>query len=319
MKADELRDQGETPTLDLLNSQEFRDEYNTLSREEREEIMNNHQDTTLAHHRKRPTAKARIQDVTVTLKNVRGLLQGLNMRVGVEAFFCVVRNTPDYHMDPIWFFTSKAMMEYMPIAVPFRQAWDLAQVGTKLEAFAIAGCDSINLHRTSKQKADEIKRQIRDKINLMLVEITNNENATMQYVNYEELVVQRYGVELVGWTYEKFVNPSELSTSLPPLRQLLDAINNGDCKFRKLTVAEVKARRQEYQKKVDDGTLPTNTRKPRKDKGTKRKKTGNNAADGDSNKENPDRDEGAPAPKLKRRRQNPKSNETVDGDADAQE
>ncbi|KAJ3514614.1 hypothetical protein NLJ89_g2284 [Agrocybe chaxingu] len=286
-KAIPMNSEGETPTLNVLHSQEFKDEYNALTEAERAEIVTNHQDTTLEHHRKRPTARARLQDVSCTLANIKQMLQSLNMRVGIEGFFCVVRNTPDYHMDPIWYFTLRAMKEYMPVAVPVKKGWDYGYVGTKLEAFAIAGCDPVGLHRTSKQKADDMKRQIRDKIGQMLVEITKNEQATMQYVNYEELIVQRYGVELVGWTYEKFVNPSELSTSLPALRELLDAINSGECRFAKLSPLAVKARHIEYQKKVDEGLIPVKTRKQRKDKGTKRKRSGGDqtAAD-DSDKEN---------------------------------
>ena len=93
----------------------------------------------------------------------------------------------------------------------------------------------------------------------------------MYYVDYEEKIVQRYGIELVGWTYEKFVNPSELSTSLPGLQQLLDAINNGSCKFVKLTPLQVSERRQALQKKISEGNVPApKGRKPRKDRGTKR-------------------------------------------------
>jgi hypothetical protein len=66
------------------------------------------------------------------------------MRVGVEAFFCVVRNTPEYVMDPVWFFTSEALMDYMPTAVPIHKPFDIAYVGSKIEAFAVAGCDVVS-------------------------------------------------------------------------------------------------------------------------------------------------------------------------------
>ena len=93
----------------------------------------------------------------------------------------------------------------------------------------------------------------------------------MCYVDYEEKIVQRYGIELVGWTYEKFVNPSELSTSLPGLQQLLDAINNGTCKFVKLTPLQLKECRHVLQKNISEGNVPApKSRKPRKDRGTKR-------------------------------------------------
>ena len=68
----------------------------------------------------------------------------------------------------------------------------------------------------------------------------------MHYVDYEEKIVQCYGVELIGWTYEKLVNSNHLSTLLPGLRQLLDAINTGSCKFIKLTQAQLNHCHEEY-------------------------------------------------------------------------
>ena len=103
----------------------------------------------------------------------------------------------------------------------------------------------------------------------------------MHYTDYEEKVVQRYGVELIGWTYEKLVNPSELSTSL---RQLLEAINTGSCKFIKLTQAQLKQHCDEHQKAIEDGSLPAPKMcKPRKDRGTKRKHTSDDKENGNGN------------------------------------
>ena len=45
-------------------------------------------------------------------------------------------------MKPYWYFTTPAIEEYMKIAV--RKRWDTSEVGTKLEAFAIAGCDVVS-------------------------------------------------------------------------------------------------------------------------------------------------------------------------------
>jgi len=64
------------------------------------------------------------------------------MRVGVEGFFCIVRNSAEFSASPHWHFTSEALEEYMKIAVPSRKGWDTVVVGAKLEAFAIAGCDT---------------------------------------------------------------------------------------------------------------------------------------------------------------------------------
>jgi hypothetical protein len=66
-------------------------------------------------------------------------MTGLTYRVGVKGFFCIVRNSPDYHMKPQWYFMSPALEEYMKIAV--HKKWDTAEIGMKLEVFAVAGCD----------------------------------------------------------------------------------------------------------------------------------------------------------------------------------
>lgn len=105
-----------------------------------------------------------------------------------------------------------------------------------------------------------------------IVEITGNPRAAMQYVNYEEAIVQRYGIELQGWTYDKLVNPSELSTAVDPLRKLLNAINSGDCKFVKLTAEERRKRRETYNAKIASGELKAHTRKTRSDSGKKKKR-----------------------------------------------
>lgn len=70
---------------------------------------------------------------------MRPKLCSLKSHVGVEGFFCIVRNTTEFNMPPIWFFTSNELCNYMDIAV--RKKWDLVEVGGRLEAFAIAGCD----------------------------------------------------------------------------------------------------------------------------------------------------------------------------------
>ena len=53
-----------------------------------------------------------------------------------------MRNTPDFHMAPQWHFTCEELANYMKLAV--RKKWDTTEVGAKVEAFAIAGCDAIS-------------------------------------------------------------------------------------------------------------------------------------------------------------------------------
>jgi hypothetical protein len=60
----------------------------------------------------------------------------------MEAFYCVVWNTADYHIESRWYFSCQELANYMNIAV--RKKWDTQEVGMKLEAFAIAGCDAMS-------------------------------------------------------------------------------------------------------------------------------------------------------------------------------
>lgn len=139
------------------------------------------------------------------------------------------------------------------------------------------------------------------------VDITGDKTATMKYTEYEELIMLKYGIELQGWTYDKFVCPSSLSTSLPPLQALLDAINNGRCKFINLTPVEVQMRREERQKQINEGTIGVKQRKQRSDVGTKRPRTAKAkapAAGGDDTNEE----------ERPRKRQAAKSAEAVETD-----
>ena len=62
----------ETPTLAVLHSEEFKEEYDKLDDAERAEIVAAHEVND--YDRKRPTAQARVQDVTATLQTIRHLV-----------------------------------------------------------------------------------------------------------------------------------------------------------------------------------------------------------------------------------------------------
>jgi len=120
-----------------------------------------------------------------------------------------------------------------------------------------------------------------------VVDITGNMKAVMQYTQYEEEIVHRYGIELQGWTYEKIMNPSLLTSSLPPLMALRDALVAGTCKFVKLTAAERKERKAAHMEKIKSGEIEVRKRKRRSDAGTskksKRARPEVDAADHDAN------------------------------------
>ncbi|TFK59428.1 hypothetical protein BDN72DRAFT_865159 [Pluteus cervinus] len=201
-----------------------------------------------------------------------------------------------YVTDPQWFFTSPEIEPYLPMAVG--KLWDTAQVGARLEAFAIAGCDTGKLFRTVQQKVEYYKMAIRNRVNQNLRRITDNPNIQMQYVHFESQIVLQHGVDIVGWNHPTFGNPSQLSSSLEPLKKLHDALVSGACKFVKLTEAECEKRKKEYEAKLANGETEGPQRKPRKDAGRKRgpnkrtkRKRGEDDDEDDDEQEDKDEDD----------------------------
>ncbi|KAH9483800.1 hypothetical protein JR316_0003277 [Psilocybe cubensis] len=194
-------------------------------------------------------------------------------------------------MAPQWHFTFESLEKYMKVAT---KSWATHDVGTRIEAFAIAGCDPINLLTSSKKKAEYYKTKIRELIASKLRDITGNQNAVMQYSRYDEDIVMRYGVVLERWTYEKLINPSALSTSLPSLKMLHEALKKGDCKFVKLTSEQKKEWEKAYMERVQKGEVECCKRKKRSDAGVRRKTKrvrSNDQVSSDDDKEN-DSDDG---------------------------
>jgi hypothetical protein len=134
----------------------------------------------------------------------------------------------------------------------------------------------------------------------------------MHYTRYEEEIVQRYGIELQGWTYEKLTNPSKLSSSLPPLKALRDALFTGTCKFVRLTAAERKKRDAAYMASIASGEVEVRKRKRRSDAGVKKSKRArkDNGTESSENDEEEEQEEGD-APHTA------KSRETIE-DSDAE-
>ncbi|KAJ6449009.1 hypothetical protein C8R45DRAFT_1084351 [Mycena sanguinolenta] len=127
-KAAQRREDGETGLKVQELHEEYKEEYEALTAAE-EDIPKICCDTP----------KVRVQDVANTVRSIEALFQGLSYRVGVKGFFCIVRNSTEFYMGPQWYFTSDALRRYIPLAM--RRKWDTAEVGTRLEAFAVAGCD----------------------------------------------------------------------------------------------------------------------------------------------------------------------------------
>ncbi|KAK7052794.1 hypothetical protein R3P38DRAFT_2502945 [Favolaschia claudopus] len=305
VKATEAREQGLAKNGGDLHKEHYT-EYLALTSEEKKEMVKTFDKTKDQNfHLRRDTPRGRVQDVANVVRNMKMLLFGAGQRVGLEGFFCVVRNNVDFKMDPEWYFTSKELENYMPIVT--QKKWVTGEVGMKLEAFAIAGCDPANMLRTAHQKANFMKGEIRQLLTKNLVEVSKVETARIGWTWFEEDVVQRYGVDLKGWTAGRIVDPSNLSTSQSVIRKLLEAVRDGTCVFVKLGTAEAAARKEQWEADVAAGRVEAKHRARRSDAGVPRKRarTENDEneppAGSDEEDEDADADTAPPAKKKRAR------------------
>ncbi|EPS96917.1 hypothetical protein FOMPIDRAFT_1129521, partial [Fomitopsis schrenkii] len=171
--------------------------------------------------------------------------------------------------------------------------------------------------KSGKAKAKLLKSQIRTKINDSLAEITKSKKVQMSYKNFERDIVVEYGIDIVGWTHPTWKDPSKLSTSLPALQTLLDALNSGACRFVRLSKPEHAKRKAAHEAKVKSGEIvPRKIGSDAGRKHQKRKKTSRDAeSSDDSSSEDSSDEENCPARKRRRTRcgaAEPKSNEFID-------
>lgn len=101
--------------------------------------------------------------------------------------------------------------------------------------------------------------------------VTRLSKITMHYVNYEDAIVQRYSVKLVGWTHSKFINPADIN-SVPDIRALRDALRSGACHWIRLSPQELQHHTAEVEARRQQGEIVGKKRKERSDKGMKRKR-----------------------------------------------
>ncbi|KAJ7785380.1 hypothetical protein B0H14DRAFT_2630594 [Mycena olivaceomarginata] len=288
LKAAEAHKVGDSKSVTQLHTDHF-EEYEALTPEEKTELVQEFEKTRTRNFQlRRDTPRARVQDVANVVCNMKML--------ALRVFFCVVKNNVDFKMEPEWYFTSKELETYMEIATQKR--WVTGEVGMRLEAFVIAGCDPVNMLRTSAQKVNYMKGEIRAELakNLSACEVSGVPDARIGWTWFEEDVVQRYGVKLVGWTAGKDpVDPSNLSTSQSVICTLLTAIRNGECCFKKLGPTEAAERRKKWEEDIAAGRVTAKHRASRCDAGQPHKRVRDDS-DNDSDDNDGEADDGTACP-----------------------
>ncbi|KAL0569692.1 hypothetical protein V5O48_012265 [Marasmius crinis-equi] len=257
---------GEEPTTLQDISRDYRDVYHSLSAQQIKEYRKEYEEDKKdrAARIPWPSIRSKAQDVANAAENMAQILRALQQRCGVEALFVIVRNQPENYMEPQWFFTNDRLGPYLKLAT--KGGWDTGKVGSRLEAFAIAGCETANLFRNSHDKAKVLKAEIRDLMKKGLATILNRDDPKMHYDGFDQHIKLKHGVTIEGWPLPKFQNPSEMSSALGPLEGLRNALLDGTCHFRRMESTEWAAWKADYLKKAAAGPQ----RKQRKDAGLPR-------------------------------------------------
>ena len=116
---------------------------------------------------------------------------------------------------------------------------------------------------------------------LLIVSITGDSNAAMQYTQYIQRIVKPYNVGLVGWTHKTFASPSCLSEGEAEIQKLFNAVLEGSCKFIKFSTDEEKATHiREHEAAIQSGAINL-VQKKSKAKGRGKRKQGEVAEDED--------------------------------------
>jgi len=98
--------------------------------------------------------------------------------------------------------------------------------------------------------------------------VTRSKVADMNYDNYDEKVVQKLKVKLVGWPFEKIISPTKLYT-IGELRTLRDVLRSGACCWVQMSKLELKAHANDIAMRREGGEVIGKARKERSDKGVK--------------------------------------------------
>ncbi|KAJ8092610.1 hypothetical protein PM082_006935 [Marasmius tenuissimus] len=274
VKSREIRAAG-GPVLTVQQIQDqFKDEYNRQTPEERQKTMDQYlagRDQDARERVKRPTVREKCADAAGGIKQITGIFSSLKQRVGIEAAAVIVKNRPEKIMKPQWIFTDSRIPVYLPTIL---KGWNTAMVGKKIEALAVAGCDPTKLVKNTKDQIDILKKESAALIQDSLDEACSTKNLTMQYERFDKLITLVYGVVCEGWPEGlPFQKPSSFGTS-DELYELRDAWRDGTATFRKLDNDEFEAWRKAREQGLHNGTIIPKARKKRRDAGTKRGKRG---------------------------------------------
>ncbi|KAL0058198.1 hypothetical protein AAF712_015131 [Marasmius tenuissimus] len=216
VKAHNLREQGIIKTL-MQIMKEYKGEYEELSKQGK-------------------------KDMVTRYKELKAMeIEALSLRVGVEGFFCIVRDRIEDFMEPQWYFSNPAIKK---------------------------------LFTTDKERIAALKSEIVDLVKERLDKAAGRLVPRMFYAGFAQHITWNYGVVAGHWPVPDFGNPSKGANDVVGLTAIRNAIRDDADKpiFVRLSDSKWASWKERYREEVEDGTVVQRERQGRSDKGKPRKK-----------------------------------------------
>ncbi|KIM81189.1 hypothetical protein PILCRDRAFT_504494 [Piloderma croceum F 1598] len=177
---------------------------------------------------------AQLHDTRIVLERVCRELQNLHYRCGIEIILYGVRGNPAHHSAPVLLMTPKAET-FIGTVLGLKGSLVL----TQFEAFALNGLTGVL--RSHEERRNFMKSYISKTIKEQIQLLANDSTLRMEFRHYEKKIVEEKGIVITGWTYHKFVSPSDFK-KLADIKELYDAIRAGTCKATQLSSEDWQAR-----------------------------------------------------------------------------
>ncbi|KAG1870569.1 hypothetical protein C8R48DRAFT_539354, partial [Suillus tomentosus] len=184
------------------------------------------------------TAHTRLAEVNSSFAAMVSEAEALKEHVGTESLIVTVRSSPNLNMLPKVHLTSNVVSQF--VRTLLRE--DPMKLGIKMESTVLAGLaprNVLSMSYTDRKLA--AKQGIRSGLNESLVKVTENPNATLEFIRYERMV-QEHLAKLVGWCHNEWGNPSNLKGGVDALEALARAVSDEKCKVVRITRQEADER-----------------------------------------------------------------------------
>ncbi|KAG0691537.1 hypothetical protein DFH29DRAFT_1010831 [Suillus ampliporus] len=237
-------DNGRSNIVDLVKDKA---EYHTLKKAEKETLIKEFDQVkaSASHCPPTTTTRSRATECARSFQFVKEELDTLKQCVGVEAIVLMVRGVSNFTMAPKAFFSSAAAEQFVRLYL----CKDIAQLATEFESTILANGVILTSAMNHHDRVSKAKASIQLNLHASLCKLTGDAKASVEFTHYEDRVVQRYLVKLVGWNHPQWLNPLDLKGGIDALEKVVEALSKGTCHFVKITQDKA----EEWQRHIATG------------------------------------------------------------------